>query len=340
MAIGKNRVPKAVRIDLETSFDEGREVGSDGQYRKLLRMETTNGEGQEVVFYGDKGRLRRFKDERQPQNINEYSYLARVKTWEMTHAIRRETVEDDRSGVLLQKAQNFGTAVEESLDAYTIEFLRLGSSTIGFDKAPLFSESHRYVTSSGATVDSVDAQSNMNLAGLALGATSVQDLREHFANIKSDKDKPMNMRLTDILVKEGSDNQKAALELANSQYTVETSSARGGFTENIYRGSFNVMTTVYSIGASEWFGFDLSDPEMRPIVMLEHASAGVNNLEFTAQLEDSHDGFWRNSYAFGVRTRVGWNPGDWRSAYLYGSSNWSPSETLDNEYDLVEDINA
>lgn len=335
--IVKSDFPESVRVDLRVAYDEGRQAVANPDYKQLIRVETTTSDAKKHVFYGDKGRLRRFRGERQPQKFNEYEFMLKADEWELTHTVKKSVIENDQSGgILRSKIQNFGTAVETSLEIETMEYLRNGSSVLGFDNKRLFDFFHTYTTSDGRVInDFVGAtQSNMHLGGSQLDATILQLERSAYAQIKSDKGKALGARLTHVLVQEGSNNHKNAMELSNSTFTVEASTVKGQMTTNVFKGSFGILTSVYGFGASEWFTFDLSDPEARPIIVLSHVQNGWENMEYTELLSDSTNGFWRNELAYGVRGKFDWNPGDWRTARLRGTSDYTfvPS---DNERQVV-----
>jgi len=319
----KDNFPASLRVDLEVAYKEGREeVGSGVNYRNIIKIVPTTSNAKQEVFYGDKGRLRRFRAERQPKAFYEYKQAMTLDDWEYTTSIKRTVLDDDQSGgVLRNKVKNFGRVIESSLEAETFEFLHNGTSINGFDGKPLFSMFHTYIDSNG--VDHGVTQSNLQLGGSQLDATTLQLEQSHYGELSSDQGKPYGSRLTDIFVKRGSANAKNARELSNSQFTVEASTAKGTMTTNVFNGAFTLNEFDYGFGASEWFSADLSDPETKPVNVLSHTvSPGFDNLEYSQQLEDSYTGFMRNEFMFGVFGRFDWNPGDWRCINLHGSSSY------------------
>lgn len=345
MSSMRSKVPQAIRADLEVAYKEGRKVGAGQEYKKILMMERTSSDSKLVTFYGGRGKLRRFRDERQPQSFEEYKYATHLDDWEMTRTVDRNVLDDDQSGGIVRtRVKNFGLAVDQSLEQETWENLRLGSSRKGFDKQELFSLNHRYYSSSGVTVNTTD-QPNMHMGNSQLDSTTMKAIDLHFSTLKNDKGRPWGGALTHVLVRKGSANHHAAKELANSQFTVESSTAKGQMAVNTFEGAFGIIPVNYGLGissnnTSEWMALDLSDPEVRPMVMLTHSvSPGFANMEYTQLLNDSETGFWRNKLAFGVFGRFDWNVGDWRSAFLMGSSNHSLSIS-DYENQAQGDPNA
>lgn len=342
MSLFRSKVPESLKADLEVAFKEGRQQANDDTYKKVIMIENTSSDAKKVVFYGQDGRIRRWRGERQPQGFREYKFMAQLDEWEFTREVPRTVLSDDQTGGnLRRKVTNLGSAVDNALNQETFEFLRQGVSMKGFDKANLFDFNHRYVDSSGVTVSTVAAQANMHLGGTPLDATSVQAAREWFAGVLGDENRPYGKRLTDVIVRRGSINEKSAMELANSQFTVETSSVKGQMTSNIFQGTFGINRVDYGIGLTEWMAADLSDPEEMPLVLLQHSvDPGINNMEYTQLLEDSDTGFWRNMFAFGLYGRFDWNVGDWRSIYLFGSTSYTVPTNPDLESKKVGDPNS
>ena len=320
----KDSFPQSLRVDLEVAYREGREeVGSNVNYDQIIKVIPTSSTAKWEVFYGDKGRLRRFHSERQPKTFYEYKQIITLDDWEYTISVKRNVLDDDQSGgILRDKLKNFGRVIESSLEAETFEFLHNGTSIPGFDGQPLFAFYHTYKDSNG--VNHGQTQANMELGGSQLDATTLQLGEKFFAEILSDQGKPYGSKLTHVAVRRGSPNAKSARELANSQFTVEASTVKGQMTQNVFQGAFKIIEYDFGFGASEWLILDLSDPECMPIEVLSHSvSPGFNNLEYSQQVEDSYTGFMRNEFLFGVYGRFDWNPGDWRSAYLHGSSSYT-----------------
>lgn len=317
----KDNFPQALRADLDVAYSEGLDSFNDTDYLQLVQVEPTTSSAKIKVFYGNKPRMNRFRGERQPKKFNEYKATMTLDTWESTTTVDRTVLDDDQSGGLLRrKIVEFGEVVQREKKQGTEEFLRNGVSQISFDKTPFFNPAHVYTATDGSTYGPV--WGNVNWGGSQLDPTTLQLDEAFFASLPGDDSEVLGMRLTHVGVRRGSANDKSAKELNNSTYTVEQNT----FKDNVYRGSFNIIRFDYGFGASEWASFDLSSPEMKPVVVLSHTiSPGWDSMEFTQMLQDSDTGFWRNEFAFGVMGRFDWNPGDPRTAYLHGSSAYSPT---------------
>lgn len=322
----EDNFPQSLRADLAIAYEEGRQPTADLSYRELIEVVPTTSSAKIEVFYGDKGKIRRFRGERQPQNFNEYKQTITLDDWEYTETIKRQVLDDDQSGGKLREmVGNFGRAVDISLQRETQEHLRRGTSYRGFD-TNMFFGTHVYTTSSGATLGT--PYTNFLTGGSQVAVSTIQAVSQYFAQLKSDTGNVFGLKLTHVGVKRGTDNERVAKEIANSQFTVQISTERGANTKNVFQGAFDIIPMDYGIGDTEWFAFDLSDPMRKPVKVLSHTiSPGFGNLEYTQLLQDSDTGFWRNEFAFGVFGRFDWNPGDPRTAILYGSTTWVDPNT-------------
>jgi phage major head subunit gpT-like protein len=332
----KDNFPQSLKTDLKIAYQEGRDAFTGSEYREMIQVVPTTSSAKLEVFYGNKGKLQRFRGERQPKSFNEYKQTLTLDTWELTTTVKRDVLDDDQSGGMLRrKVTDFGNAVERSLKEETERFLRDGVSVMSFDGNPFFTRSHVYQDSTGATRGT--AWSNLDVGLSLLDSTTLQLAEQHFAGLMGDDNEVLGMQLTHLVVKRGSLNHKAAKELSNSMYTVEANT----FKDNIFKGSFGIIPVDYGFTLSDWAALDLSQSDMKPIKVLSHTvSAGFGNLEYTQLLEDSDTGFWRDEFAFGVYGRFDWNPGDPRTAYLHGTSNGTATAPADLERQRVLKANV
>jgi phage major head subunit gpT-like protein len=324
-SLTKSNFPETIRVDLDIEYGQSMEKGTATEYQNLIEIVPTTSTAKREVFYGDKGQLRRFRSERQPQGFREYKQVITLDDWEYTETVPRSDLEDvqDPAGYLRNFVGNFANVVATSKEIEFWEFLRNGVSITGYDKDQFFSFNHTYTDTSGDTVAGI-TQANMHLGGSQLDTTTIALARQHFAGLVTDTGKAWKGRLTDVVVYQDSDNHNNAREIANSQYTVQASTVKGQMTNNIYQGSFNIIPTYYGIGTTEWMSLDLSNPRFKPVKVLSHTvSPGFNNFEFSQQTTGSYDEFWRRDWAFGVFGRFDYNPGYWQTAYLHGSSNYT-----------------
>lgn len=342
MGLTKTRFPQTYRVDMDVLFSKGMDTSGDAEWRGIIEVIPTTSNSKNEVFYGDKGRVHRFRGERKPSIFREYKLNMNLDSWEMTETIPRDDMDDIPPeavpGALKTKIGNFTNAVTSSLEAEAWEYLHNGTSQTGFDQNNLFSFNHTYTDSSGDTVSGI-TQGNMHLGGSQVAPSTIQILEEHFATLKTDTEKPWKGRLTDVVVTRGSRNAKAAKELNNSMFTVEIATALGANTDNVFKGSFNIIEVDYGIGASEWYGLDLSDPSKKPLKVLSHVGNGIDQPEFGSQVDGSHDDFWRRDWAYGIFMRFDFNPGYWQTAYLHGSSSYV-FEITDSERQRIVQPNS
>lgn len=329
----QNDFPMSMKADMAVAFEEGRIPVAQQEWRQLCEIVPTTSSAKKEVFYGDVIDLRRFRSERQPHNFWEYCQTITLDDWELTRTVKRTVMDDDQSGGYIKdKIRDFGHQVDVSRQRLAEEHLRRGTSYRCFDTNMFFSINHVYTDCKGASHGPTAPQANFHVGGSQVAASTVQRDASWFAHLVSDRSHPLGAKMTHIGVRRGTDNHKNAMELANSQYTVEVSTVKGTFTENVFKGAYGIIPFDYGIGDSEWYSFDLSQASRKPIKILSHSiSPGFDNLEYTQLLEDSDTGFWRNEFAFGVWGRFGFNPGDWRTAYLHGTTTWVDPDDDDFE---------
>jgi hypothetical protein len=336
MAIAGSDFPLSInRADLEISFHEGIKRVLDADFEMLLTLEESPVDTKRVTFYGDKPNMRIWKGEKQPQNFEEYKLNMFTHPRELTYEWKESELnrETDPAKHIRREVTTMGEAHQRTKQDLFWRCLRNGVSVMGFDKHPLYGPTHRYVNSRGATNSTVSAQSNVHWGGSQLDATTLQLEEEHYVNLRTDKNRQWGLKLTHVLVKQGSANHVSARELANSQYTTAISTAKGQNTVNVFQGAFSILTTNdIEWGASEWASFALNlDSKFRPIVVLsETVNPGWDNPKFVATgLDDmtntSEGRFWRGTVATSIESYWDYNPGYWFTTRLHGSSGYSPT---------------
>ncbi len=316
--------PTSLGVDLKIAFDQGIQAMADNAYTQLIEIVPSNSDSKKEVFYGDQPLMQRWRGERQAKDFYEYKLTLNADQWELSRKWKRKDVAHDQSGgVLITKAKNFGEAFEVTKQREFWDTLHNGTSIMGFDKANLFDFNHCYVDSTGITHGS--AQSNMHLGGSQLDATTLQLEKFRYTQIQTDQGNVWGLQLTHVGVLNGSLNHKLAMELSNSQFTVEANTVKGQMTENVFRGSFDIITTFYGLGASEWYSFALNMPEFKPIkVLSETVNPGFTNPRFTTvgldPSNESDESFYNGYVKFGLEANFDYNPGYWFTANLHGSS--------------------
>ena len=323
--------PASIRVDLAIKFSEGFRAATDEKWLQLVEVVPSTSNAKDEVFYGQKPLLRRWIGERQPQKFNEYRMRIGSDQWELTYRWKRKDLNNDQGKRLMALTMDFGNEVALSRQIRFWQFLRNGASIRGFNGANLYDFNQIYTDTSGATYGAV--QSNMHLGGSQLDATTLQLERHWFAELETDKPGiKWGLRLTDIAVYDGSVNHKAAMELNNSQFTVEASTTKGQMTQNVFQGSFNIMPTVYGIGASEWISFSTTLPQFKTVkVLSETVNPGFDTPRFTSigfnDSQETDSSFDRGEVAIGAEMNYDYNPGYWFTTRLHGTSSYVFTET-------------
>lgn len=331
MITGSNFKESLNRADLDIKFSEGMQSRVSTDYEKLIEVVESISNSKTEVFYGDKSDLRRWRGTKKPNQFEEYKMTLTADAWESTREwkVAELNRQADPQKFLMTKIMNFGKDVAKTKENEIWKALRLGVSTTGFDRHPLFGPAHVYVNASGASNTLVASQSNVDWGGSQLSVTTIQLDDEHFANVRTDKNNVWGTQLDTVIVRRGSVNDKAAREISNSQFTVEASTVKGQMTTNVFNGYFDIIRTDHPLwGASEWATASLGDNEFKPLkVLSETMNPGFNNpLVLYIGLEDdntSEGRFWRGDVAASVEMNWDVNPGYWQTIKLHGSSGFT-----------------
>lgn len=335
------------RADLEIKFNEGLRSAVRDDYSAMIEVVESASNSKMEVFYGDKPNLRRWHGVKKPQEFEEYKLNITADGWELTYEWKEADLnrEADPAGYLRREVQSFGYEFAKTKEDEFFKFLRNGVSVNGFDRHPLYGPSHSYVNAEGATNSAVAGQANVHWGGSQLDATTLQLEQAHYVGLRTDKNRPWGLPMTHVLVKEGSVNHKNAKELSNSQFTVESSTAKGQMTQNIFQGSFNIISTQsVHWGDSEWASFALGDGRFKPVkVLSETKNPGYTNPKVLFIGVDgnnmSESRFWRGDVAASVESYFDYNPGYWMTTRLHGSSTYSPTvEDLESQRVLLPNI--
>lgn len=295
-------MPASIEKGIRNEFEKARQAYKPmTSWRKLTTVVDSKASQEKMVLFGEQNPLRLFGDERQPSKFAEYSYFITNKKYEKTLTIDRDLIEDDQTGMILQKARNMGVGYERDLDQLVLNHLGLGRSILCYDGQYFFDTDHSEKNSG--------TQSN-KLGVSLLDDTTLQVAMQQFAGFKLDNGQEYGGRLTHVVVRRGSANAKKAHELANSTYTIEANKGM----DNYFKEMFQVVEVDYGITYNDWVAVDASSG-MLPVVLTDRT--GVENPEFVALEGDSKDGFWRDEWAYGLRVRFGLGFADWRTAILF-----------------------
>lgn len=320
----------SLKADIEVAYREKRLKPADQVYRQIMQVVPTRSDSKAIYWEGARGRLRRFRAERQPSGSGAiYKSFAILDEWEHTKVYKKKELDDNPNGErFITDAGGFAQIIDRSLYLETVEALRAGVSRYSYDRAQFFSFNHAFVDEKGITRG--DGWSNMNLAGQGITVSTIQTAQEYFSTFVDDTGENDAGVMTHVMVRRGSQNAINAKLLANSASSLDVNVNQG--VVNPYAGAFEVLEVEAGIGMNEWVALDLSDPTNLPLVLLNHSvSPGIDNMEFSVLDESSESGFWRREVGFGVYGRFDWNPGDPRTAYLFGATTYSFSYGVDYE---------
>lgn len=297
-------MPVSLEKGLRLEFNTARQnFVPQTSWRQVSSILPSSSATEKMHMIGNAPTLKLFGDERKPEKVSEYNYVISNKKYEMTMTIDRDLIEDDQTGQIIAKARNMGTQYERELDYTVLTHLRYGTSNVCYDGQYFFDTDHSEGLS-GTQANLYYGQSYI------AGASSLQYAERLLSEFKDDKGRVTGGRLTHVFTKRGSHEARIFAELANSQYSIETSLGK----DNFFKGRFKNVELDYGLTYGEWIAVDGSKG-LLPVAVTNRV--GLENPEFMALENDSSNGFWRDEFAYGLRVRFGLGYYDWRTAVLF-----------------------
>ncbi len=284
-----------LRADFMAAF---REVTDQLVYSRLATVVRVSQPVQRYGWLGSLPAMREFVDERQPQELNAWSYLIEDRTWEATLAVERRALEDDQIGAVRMRIQELGREAAHHRDRLVIEALLNGFDTACYDGKPLFASNH--LTGAGAQVNTTSA---------VLSNDALQEAISAMMLFADDKGRPLGINPNTLLV--GPRLRWTAAELLESPVVVRESDPGTPY-RNALQGALSLVVSPHITG-TEWFVLDTSRT-MRGVIFQERQDVPLE-LRTTANPVDGETLFLRDVIYCGARARYGVGYGLWQTVY-------------------------
>lgn len=225
-------------------------------------------------------------DERKRRKLAEYNWTIPNKEYELTVAIKRATLDDEKYGQLNNMAARLGRKFPSWFNKQIFTLLNEADSTVGYDGQSLVDTDH----SEGSS----GTQSNKGTT--ALSETSYAAARAAMMGFKDDQGEIVGKVATLLVV-------PPALEVT-ARTIVAATTSNGG--TNVLSGTAEVLVNPFATDANDWFLIDASEGD-KPFILQERIALEVGFDKLWSRSEVEYGAYWRG--AFGVA--------DWRS--IYGS---------------------
>lgn len=236
--------------------------------------------------------MREWIGEREIQNLMQYEYTIRNKTFEGTIKIPVEDIQDDQYGVYAPVVSEMGASAKKHPDILLFNLIGNGFKEKGYDGVPFFSDKHPIKNGEGV-------QSNMGT--IKLDKDSYAQARCQMMTITGDNMKPLNI-VPDLLLV-SPQNEAVARQILFTDL-IEGST-------NVYKGTSNLLV-VPELAAypNQWYLLS-TKRFVRPFVFQERQKP-----KLVTKNKDTDDNvFFENEAIYGVSARYNVGLGLWQLAY-------------------------
>ena len=292
MPITRSDIPNLLNPAVKALFLQAYESAwSQADWTRICTIAPSESSEEDYAWLGALPSMRKFVDERIIKGLTEYSYTLTNEKFEATIGVDVDALEDGKFGQLKVRINDLAQEVVRYKEELVMSKLNSGATDLAYDSNPFFFGT-RTIGASG-TIDNIDTNA-LNATNLAAGFVKMM-------SYKNDQGKPMGI-VPDTLVV-GPDNMLVAMELLDSVYNVDTTSANVAMKSNVLsKLNLSLIVSPY-ISATRWFLLD-TKRAVKPIILQERGAPVISALEANSEI-----GFMRDQYAYGVK---------WRGTVGYG----------------------
>lgn len=248
-----------------------RPEGTASQYADEVPV--SDGESVEIAIAEGAPGFAEWVGEKRIGGLRTLSKTFKVRTFHTTLQLPRKKVEYQGTDLLSRRLQQWIDQSSLMFDwvAYTGAGLEggggLSANPTGYDGVALLANSHPFVGGSGTTD---------NLVGSAISAANLDTTKQKFRLMKDEAGEPLLAQMTHLMV--GPQDEQKAKYLTDSNRPVQvdqdgeinsgSNSAGGVLLQNYTGGDVDVIVNPRITTGSEWYGMDLSNPDLKPMLLL------------------------------------------------------------------------
>lgn len=283
---------KSLNVGFQTIFQKAfTEVTNDWQDLATIVPSSTSEET--YGWLGNFPTMREWIGERLIQNLSTYDYSIKNKKYEMTVAVKRDDIEDDKIGIYTPLVQTMGQEAANYPADVIYGLLINGTKNKCFDGKPFFTTDHPSGKNSKKQVS--------NLGTEALTPESYGKARAAMMSLKNDSDKSLKLRPNLLIVPPALEGM--ALKIVEADF-IEGST-------NIYKGTAKVKVVPELAGNdTTWYLADTTRP-LKPLIWQNR-----KDIKFVAKDSETDDNlFDKDEIKYGVDARGNAGYGFWQMMY-------------------------
>jgi phage major head subunit gpT-like protein len=271
-------------------------------YQDLTTRIPSTSDGETYKWLGSVPKMREWGTGRVARGLRTESYSVENLKYESTIEVDRDEIADDQTGQIRMRVAELAGRAASHKDYLLAQLLINGESAgfHGYDGVPFFDTAHvsggsgtqaNKLTSTAADADDPTAEEFKRALRSAIGT---------MMNFKDDQGDPMSTGATGLVCIVPPNMYLAALEAVSATLLNSTS--------NVLQGAAKVVPFPWLVSAVKWYLLK-TDAAIRPFIFQDREP-----VEFTAQTEESDEGFRREKFLYGVRARYRLTYGYWQYA--------------------------
>lgn len=299
MPLTRSDIPNLMDAGIKTLFFQALESAAPGDWERVAVVVPSEKDSETYAWLGQSPSMREWKDERNPVGLSEFSYSITNKLYESSIAVARTAIEDEQYGQIRIRIQQLAQRARIHPNTLVFALLAAGFTTTCYDGQYFFDTDH----SEGSS----GTQSNKGTSALA--AATLQAGITAMMKFKDDRGETIGVKPNLLVVPP--DLQWTAMELLESTYWPETSGSAGTvkMANNVLKGKLDLLVSPFLSDTSDWFLLDTSHI-VKPVIFQQRTP-----IEFGALEAESENGFMRDEFVYGVRSRYNVGYGPWQYAY-------------------------
>jgi phage major head subunit gpT-like protein len=137
-----------LRVGFKTSFQQGLAMAAS-QYLRIATEVPSTSKEEKYGWLGKMPKIREWIGARAVQNLQQYDYSIKNKSFELTISVDRDDIEDDSLGIYAPLFQEMGLSTAAHPDELCFALLKAGFTTLCYDGQNFFDTDHPVLDAAG-----------------------------------------------------------------------------------------------------------------------------------------------------------------------------------------------
>lgn len=271
------------------------------KYYPRIAMEVTSETLNETYnFFGSVPEPQQWTDTRQEQNIYPYNFTIQALDWELTIAVDRNEIQDNRLNMTTPRIQQLGAAFPAFVEKKIVQALVNGavSGNNSYDGVTFYNASH--------VIGKAAAQTNLvsyTGATLALVQADFATAKSAMRNLNDDQGRPAGIMADFVLCAPA--QEQVFRQLLNASFIP---SGSVGSMENTFIGQADLGVSPF-VTAATWHLLCTKNP-IKPLIYQNRQNPNFVALD----KPDSQSAFFNKKFYYGSDARANFGYGEWMCA--------------------------